>query len=137
MLFQQMKSLHSFKIEENGTLPAPSIAVANNDKTPNELATDRSRLNYLTDGDDHSLTNKDSNCYLPSVTLSKKHSTDRSRVTHLHDRLNHTLLNYYSIYQPQFTRFIFGRQTSNVTSLNKLWYTYSYIYKLFAILFFL
>ena len=39
-LFQQMKSMHSFKIEGiNGTGPTPSIAVANNDKTPNELST--------------------------------------------------------------------------------------------------
>ena len=73
MLFQQMKSLHSFKIEENGTLPAPSIAVANNDETPNESATVLSRLKQRLEV--HLPTNEDSNCYLLSVSLSKISST--------------------------------------------------------------
>ena len=75
MFFQQMKSLRSFKIEENnGTGLTPSIAVANNDKTPNELPTDLSRLKENWDA--HSPTNNDSNCYLPSVISLEKTSTD-------------------------------------------------------------
>ena len=75
MLFQQMKSMRSFKIEETtGTLPTPSIAVANTDKTPNEsTAGYRSRLKESLHGP--SPTYDDSNCYLLSVPVSQTPST--------------------------------------------------------------
>ena len=127
MLFQQMKSMRSFNIEEPDTKSTPSIAVANNDITPNESATVRSRLKQSLGV--HSPTHEDSNCYLLSVSLSKRSSTVWSNFTErLYESLNDTLVNYNLKNHSQRTRFIFGRN-SNITSLDELWYTYSYIYK--------
>ena len=136
MLFQQMKSMRSLKIEEtNGTRPTPSITVANTDKTPNESSTVRSRLKYYREV--HSLTtNEDSNCYLPSVNLPKKHTTFRSQLKYYFEEpLAATHVTYDSNYLSQSTRFSFGTKIGNVTLLKRLCYTYSYIYN-FAILIF-
>ena len=130
MLFQQMKSTHSFKIEENGTMPTPSITVADNDILPNTLPTDhRSRLKENL-YNQSTTNNNSSNCNnLPLVHLSGKTPTVRSRLReNLHDRWLTILSSYNSIHQSQPTRFSF-ETNSNGTSLNKLWYTYSYIYK--------
>ena len=134
MLFQQMKSMRSFKIEEPDTESTPSIAVANNDITPNESATVRSRLKQSLGV--HSPTHEDSNCYLLSVILSNIPSTVKSCLRHsLYNPLKATLESYNPKDHSQRTRFIFGTN-SNITLLNRLCYTYSYIYKLAILVFF-
>ena len=104
MLFQQMKSMRSFKIEEdNGTLPTPYIAIANNDKTPNESSTVWSRLKK--NWEVHLLTtNEDSNCYLPSVNLSKKHTPVQSQLKkNFEEPTTATHVTYNSNYLSQST----------------------------------
>ena len=94
---------------------------------PNESATVRSRLKYSLGV--HSPTHEDSNCYLLSVILSNIPSTVKSCLRYsLYNPLKATLESYNPKDHSQRTRFIFGRN-SNITSLDKLWYTYSYIYK--------
>ena len=128
MLFQQMKSMRSFKIEEPDTQSTPSIAVANNEETPNESSTVLSLMKKYCDV--HSTTNNDSKRYLPTVLLSEKPSTVLSCLKKsLYEPLIATLILYNPNFQSQAMRFGFGNK-SNYTSLNRLWYTYSYIYKI-------
>ena len=107
MLFQQLTNIHSFQIEDNRKLLTPSIAVANN--------------NYYHDAVQIVPTEQ------ITTTLSPRRSISSNKISKsdTEGRLLNFCYNYHNNLS-QSTQFRFG---SSSTLLNKLWYTYSYIYK--------
>ena len=125
MLFQQLKSTHSLQ-SEVGDEPSsfPSNAVANNDyfsTTPTTSPTSSSSIGSSTDR--RPLILRDIfgfNNFSPSSIGSM---TDRRSLNSIYCDICNNL--------SQSTRFRFG---SSSTLLGKLWYIYSYIYKIISIL---
>ena len=124
MLSQQLKSTHSLHLEDVDEFSAPSITVSNYNVLHNGQSLTTIHRRHLKQenifgASSQQLPTKDQHRYhLKQENISDLESKQPSP----------SLFRYYFGYFSQPTRSRFGESSS--TSLDKLWYTYSYIYRI-------